>query len=136
MLLVLLLPACANNSYRFERIDGDQAVSMPFQFTGITGRRDGASVRAEMSFADGADTVQITVLLELVPPAEFRSGTYRLNLGGKTVEGRVDCPSLDYLGGQNTQPSVGGVFVLTDAQNRPIYRVRVPPTLMTRKLEF
>jgi len=55
-------------------------------------------------------------------------------MGGQTTAGGVECTSLTYLGGQADQPSVGGVFILKDRQNRPVYRVRIPATPMARRL--
>jgi hypothetical protein len=42
----------------------------------------------------------------------------------------VECPSLTFLGGQTALPNVGGVFILKDEKNRPVYRVRIPATQM------
>ena len=120
--------------YRFERIDGPQPSTLPFKLDGIRGVRDGAAVNAEAHFTDGADFITMKITLQLVPPPEFRSGTYEATIGGKTTAGPVDCTSLSYFGGQADQPSVGGVFVLKDGQNRPVYRVRIPATPMARRL--
>src|SRR5436853_3779234 len=118
VLALLLLIGCAENEYRFERIDGPQVITLPFKLDGIHGVRDGASVNAEARFTDGADVLTMNIALQLVPPPEFRSGTYQATIGGKAIAGRVECPSLMYLGGQAAQPSVGGVFILKDEQNR------------------
>ena len=135
LLLVLVSTVgCANTEYRFERIDGPQPSALPFKFDGIRGVRDGASVNAEAHFTDGADLITMKITLQLVPPPEFRSGIYEANIGGKTTVGPVECTSLTYLGGQADQPSVGGVFILKDGQNRPVYRVRIPATPMARRL--
>jgi hypothetical protein len=134
LLLVLLSTlGCANTEYQFERVDGSQPSALPFKFDGIRGVRDGASVNAEARFSDGADVITMSITLYLVPPPEFRSGIYEANIGGKTTVGRVECTSLTYLGGQADQPSVGGVFILKDGQNRPVYRVRIPATPMARR---
>jgi len=135
LLFVLLFTAgCANTEYRFERIDGLPPSTMPFKFAGIRGVRDGASVNAEARFADGTDFITMNIRLHLVPPPEFRFGIYEATIGGKTTTGPVECTSLTYLGGQADQPSVGGVFILKDEQNRPLYRVRIPATPMARRL--
>ena len=42
--------------------------------------------------------------------------------------GGVECPSLIFQGGQTALPTVGGVFILKDERNRPLYRVRIPAT--------
>jgi hypothetical protein len=133
LLLLLSIVGCANNEYRFERIDGPQVTTLPFKWDGIHGVRDGASVNAEARFTDGADFLTMDIALYLVPPPEFRSGKYEGTIGGKTITGQVECPSITYFGGQADQPSVGGVFILKDEDNRPVYRVRIPATPMTRR---
>jgi hypothetical protein len=133
VLALLFLMGCAKDEYRFERIDRPQPVTLPFKLDGIRGVRDGASVNAEARFSDGPDLLTMNINLYLVPPPEFRSGTYEGTIGGKMIKGRVDCPSITFFGGQSDQPSVGGVFVLKDEQNRPVYRIRIPATSMSRR---
>jgi len=133
VLALLLLIGCAENEYRFERIDGPQVITLPFKLDGIHGVRDGASVNAEARFTDGADVLTMNIALYLVPPPEFRTGRYEGTIGGKTIAGEVECPSITFFGGQADQPSVGGVFILKDEQKRPLYRVRIPATPMTRR---
>ena len=131
--LIVAAYGCANKGYQFERIDGDQSVAMPMQFDGLYGLRDGANVQVEGRFSNGADNVTMNFLVYLRPPAEFQSGTYHATIGGITKTGSVECPSLDFQGGQTALPAVGGVFLLKDEQNRPLYRVRVPATNLQRK---
>ena len=132
LLLLLSFAGCADTGYRFERIDGDQSTTLPFKLEGFYGLRDGASVTAEARFSNGADRVTMKIMLYLRPPAEFRSGTYQGMIGGQTHSGSVECPSLTFQGGQTALPSVGGVFIFKDAQNRPAYRVRIPAATLTR----
>jgi len=130
---LVLFVGCANNEYRFERIDGPQATTLPLKLDGFHGTRDGASVNAEARFTDGADSLTMNIALYLVPPPEFRSGTYEGTIGGKMIKGQVDCPSIMFFGGQSDQPSMGGVFLLKDEQNRSVYRIRIPATPMSRR---
>jgi len=123
---------CASTGYRFERIDGGQSVALPLKFDGLSGIRDGAMVKAEGRFVDGNDVVTMNFVVFLRPPAEFQSGTYQAMIGGKSMTGAVECPSLDFQGGQTALPSVGGVFILKDEQNRPLYRVRIPAATLKR----
>ena len=125
---ILLFAGCANSEYRFERMDGNQSVSIPMKFDSLYGARDGESVIAEARFSSGNDSAQMNVRLFLRPPAEFVSGTYRVTIDGKTVEGVVECQSLDYQGGQGSVPSMGGKFVLT-----PGYRIILPSTPIKRR---
>jgi hypothetical protein len=124
----LLFAGCANSEYRFERTDGDKAVSIPMKLDSLYGARDGESVTAEARFSNGIDSAQMKVRLFLRPPAEFVSGTYRVTIDGKTVEGIVECQSLDYQGGQGSVPSMGGKFVL-----KPGYRIIIPSTPIKRR---
>src|SRR4051812_37548035 len=119
-LILVSILGCANTEYRFERINGSQPMTLPFKFDGIHGIRDGASVKAEARFSDGVDVLTMNIALHLVPPPEFVAGTYEGNIGGKATAGRVECVSLTYLGGQADVPSVGGLFILKDQQDRPV----------------
>jgi len=127
----LLLLNCANRDYRFERINGDSRVTLPFKLEGLYGARDGASVRAQARFVDGMDFVTMDINTYLRPPAEFQSGTYSASIGGRNITGAVECPSLAFQGGQTALPAIGGVFVLKDEQNRPIYRITIPARPLT-----
>jgi len=135
LLTVLLASAsdCSRSQFQFERIDGNSSKEVPLKLTGLQGARDGATVHVQASFADGKDTGQMALVLELNPTAECRSGTHRVEIAGQTTEGSVECSSVSFLGGQNAPPSVGGVFILKDAQSRPVYRVRIPTTPMSRR---
>jgi hypothetical protein len=134
LLTILLASAahCSRREFQFERIEGNSSTAVPLKLTGLQGTRDGATVHVQASFADGTDTGQMSLVVQLNPTAECRSGTHRVEIADQTTEGLVECTSIAFLGGQNALPSVGGVFILKDAQNRPVYRVRIPTTPMTR----
>jgi hypothetical protein len=131
-LFLLLLAGCVNREYRFERLEGDQAFEMPLKLEGLYGLRDGAVVNAQGRFVNGADVVTMNFTVNLGPPPQFRSGIYEAYIGGKRSTGKVDCPSLSYFGDQSALPSVGGLFVLKDENNRPVYRIRIPPATLKR----
>jgi hypothetical protein len=131
LLAFLFMSGCVGTEYRFERIDGAQPILLPLKFDGLYGLRDGAVVKAEGRFVDGNDVAVLHIDLVLRPPAEFQSGTYHATIAGRTVSGSVECPSLTFQGGQTALPTVGGVFVLKDEENRPLYRVRIPATPLT-----
>jgi hypothetical protein len=131
LLAFLSAPGCTGNEYRFERIDGEQAVVLPLKFDGFYGVRDGALVKAEGRFADRADIVTMNIDVYLRPPAEFQSGRFEATIGGKMSSGAVECPSFTFQGGQTALPALGGVFILKDDQNRPLYRIRIPATTLS-----
>jgi len=128
----ITLLGCARTEYRFERVDRDPPVTLPLKLEHLVGIRDGARVQAEAQFINGNDMATMRITLFLRPPAEFQSGTYEAVIGGQRNSGTVECPSLDFQGGQTALPTVGGVFVMKDQNNRPLYRVRIPPTTLTR----
>lgn len=132
--LTFFCVCCVNSEFRFERVDGAQPVTLPLKFDGLYGLRDGAVVNVEGHFTNDMDVVTMNVTLFLRPPAEFRSGTYLAIIDGKAMMGSVECPSLIFQGGQTALPTVGGVFLLKDDRNRPIFRVRIPATELKRKL--
>ena len=132
---MMCLLGCMNTENRFERVDGDKYVALPLKLDGFYGLRDGSLVKAEARFVDGNDMVTMNMTLFLRPPAEFQSGTYQAVIAGMMNSGNVECPSLTFQGGQTALPTVGGVFILKDENNRPLYRVRIPATTLTgRKL--
>jgi len=130
---LMFVLGCTNSKDRFERIDGDKYVALPLKFDGLYGLRDGALVKAEARFVDGGDMVTLNMTLFLRPPAEFQSGTYQAVIGGMMNSGIVECPSLTFQGGQTALPTVGGLFILKDESNRPLYRVRIPATTLTAR---
>ncbi len=129
-----LIGGCSTTEYRVEQIEDGDATTLPLRFDSLYGVRDGESVMAEARFSNNGDTLEIDLALRLGPPAVFTSGTYRANIGGRTRSGTVSCPSLTFLGGQGTPPSVGGIFELNGEQGRTVYRVRMPATPMARGL--
>ena len=64
---LLALTGCANNEYRFERVDGPQVTTLPLKLDGIHGVRDGASVNAEARFTDGADFLTMKITFRVTP---------------------------------------------------------------------
>jgi len=131
--LLIILTSCVNSEYRFERIEGGQATSLPLNFDSLYGLRDGDSVKAETRFNDGQDSAQVNINVRLGPPVQFASGSYRANIQGRSTEGPVSCDSLSFLGGQAAVPSVGGIFVLKDSAGHSLYRITMPSTPMKRR---
>jgi hypothetical protein len=132
LIVVLILAACANEEYSFERIDGENRIVLPLKFDTLSGVRDGETVRAAVRFRNAGDSAEIDLVLHLGPPAQCTSGTYHVSIDGATRDGPVTCNSLTFLGGQADQPSIGGTFTLNDANGVALYRVTFPNTTMQR----
>jgi hypothetical protein len=133
LLALPLISACANTEYKFEQMDRESAILLPLNLDGFYGLRDGATVNAEARFSGGNDSVIMSIVLFLRPPAEFRLGTFQGIIGGKAISGTVECPSLTFQGGQTALPTVGGIFILKVEDNAPSYRVTIPATQLGRR---
>lgn len=135
-LLLMTGAACVKSETRFERLDQGQAKALPLKLVSVSGVRDGENVRAVIRFQDGQDSAVLMIATKLGPPPQFMAGNYQALMGGRTDAGIVECPSLAFLGGQNSMPSVGGVFILKDAQTRPLYRITMPATVIQRQVDM
>jgi hypothetical protein len=136
LFITVVIAGCSSTEYRVDRLEGGMATALPLRFDFLRGVRDGESVVAEAQFSNGSDSVELQIALHLGPPAQFTSGTYRATIGSSSSTGGVSCPSLTYLGGQGTPPSIGGIFELNDDRGQPVFRVRMPATVMTRTVAF
>lgn len=74
----------------------------------------------------------LSMAIFLGPPARFVEGRHTSRIAGENFEGMVSAESVTFLGGQNTEPSLGGVFVFENPMDGVRYRLRFPPTLIAR----
>ena len=132
-IIALIGTSCASSGYRFERMDGAKSTGLALTLNSRSGVRDGDIVNAEAIFTSGADSVRLNIVVHLGPPVAFRSGHYRAVFGGQASEGTVISEALRFQGGQDI-PSIGGVFVLKNAQSLPVYRVTLPSTPVQRRI--
>jgi hypothetical protein len=72
--------------------------------------------------------MRVSMKLILGPPAQFVEGRHRSEFRGDVFDGVVSAESVTFLGGQNTQPSIGGVLILENPNDDSRYRLRFPPT--------
>jgi hypothetical protein len=134
LLLAIVLAACVNTENRFERISESPPVTLPLKLTSVSGSRDGVIVKATIRFQESQDSAAIAIVVNVGPPPYFMTGTYQAEIAGQKSSGIVESQSLAYLGGQNALPSVGGVFILKDSENRAVYRVTMPATRIRRPI--
>jgi hypothetical protein len=127
--IFLFAGGCAGADYSIERVEQDRSTLLPLKFESMYGVRDGETVTAESRFTDAQGaSIHLSMSLRLGPPPQFTSGRFEAEIDGRTSTGNVECPSLTFLGGQNSLPSIGGVFLLKNGQDQTIYRVTLPPT--------
>lgn len=113
---------------RFELSTSEWVALGPVVIDSVTGGRDGAEIRATAVFSRGEDRIMLELELYLDPPARFVRGRHRSRLAGEDIEGPVSSDGVDFLGGQTSNVSVGGAYVLEGSDGAPRYRVRFPAT--------
>lgn len=134
--LLALLSACAPAIPTLEEFDDTESKwveSGPVIIESMSVERDGAEVRATGVFLHGEHN-RITLSMELFldPPTRFVSGNHSSRIAGEEFAGPVSSESLEFFGGQNEGPSVGGVFLFENPADGVSYRLRFPPTLRSR----
>ena len=131
--LILLLAGCAPIGPSLEILEGTEWVELgPVIVQSVTGRREGADVNATGVFTQARNRMTLSLEFVLGPPPRFVRGTHISRIGGKSFESAVSSESVTFLGGQNTAPSIGGVFLFENPNEGSRYRLRFPPTLLDR----
>ena len=123
--------ACAPGGPALERFDQRESAwveAQPLVVDSMSVERDGATVRATGVFTGGEDRITLSLELFLEPPARFVTGSHRSRIAGAALEGAVTSETVEFFGGQNEGPSVGGVFQFEDQASGARYRLRFPPT--------
>jgi len=131
--LVLWLSACGPANPGLERLGETGWIELgPIVVESMSGQRRGADVDATGIFTRGEDRMTLSMAFVLGPPARFVEGSHTSRIGGENFEGMVLAESVTFLGGQNTEPSLGGVFLFDNPMDGVRYRLRFPPTLIAR----
>ena len=131
--LVLWSVACAPANPSLERFEETEWIALgPVVVQSMSGQRRGVDVEATGVFTMGEDRMTLSMTFVLGPPARFVEGRHRSRIGEEVFEGRVLAESVTFLGGQNTEPSLGGVFLFENPVDGVSYRLRFPPTLISR----
>jgi hypothetical protein len=129
-LILTLIAGCGASGPALERFDepGSEWVPLgPAVVESMTGTRDGTDVQATAIVASGDNRVTLNVELHLDPPARFVAGTHESVIAGESFQGKITADSVDFLGGQSTASSVGGIYRLESPEGI-LYRVRIPAT--------
>lgn len=95
-----------------------------YTLTQVRGHRDGDIVTARAGFSDGQHTLLVDLKFIIDAPVRLQSGEWKW--AGDA--GAVVAKSIDFLGGQNGPPSVGGMYDLLDGSGRAMFRVTIPTT--------
>ena len=129
--MTLLAAGCAPGSPSLERFEGSEWIEVgPVVVRSMSGRRDGADIRATGVFSHGEDRMTLSLEFVLGPPARFVRGRHSSRIAGQFIESPVSSESVTFLGGQSDAPSIGGVFLFENPRDGSRYRLRFPPTQM------
>lgn len=132
-LLLLTICSCTPQGPGFQR-EGETGWGdvSPLELRTIEGERDGERVAMRVHLVGEADEFRLDVSIVLGPPASFVRGSHESVVGGIAVSGPLEAEFIDFLGGQNDAPSVGGVFLFEAPEAEIRYRIRVPATPLGR----
>ena len=129
------LCACTPPGPALEKFDDTESgwVELgPVLIESMSVERDGPEVRATGVFLHDEDRITLSMELFLEPPARFVSGNHSSRIAGEAFAGPASSESLEFFGGQNEGPAVGGVFVFENSADGVRYRLRFPSTLRSR----
>jgi len=133
--LLQLLSACGPAPPTLEMFDDAESRWVELGHLSIESmsvNRDGDTVYASGVFLRDNDRVTLTVELVVDPTAHFIAGSHDSGIEGADFSGPVTAESVEFFGGQNEGPSVGGVFVFENPSDGARYRLRFPPTPRSR----
>lgn len=130
LFLVVSIASCAASGPVLERFDDAESewvVVGSVVVESMRGSRDGADVEAMAVVTHGDDRFMLEIVLHLEPPARFVSGRHESVMDGQPVTGTLDADSVDFLGGQSTASSVGGIYRFEGPRGVE-HRLRIPAT--------
>lgn len=134
--LALLLPlmvACSRpKTARVEDLAAHQESAL--KLGSLRGTRDGDRLHAQAMFTDSSSMLTVDLHFTVGVPTRLDSGTWRMTGTGQLHTGNVEAKSVDFLGGQDGPPSIGGTFDLVEPGAGARYRVILPATELKNRL--
>ncbi len=103
-----------------------------YKMGALRGARDGDRLAAQAMFTDTSSTLTMDMRFRIGSPATLESGTWQWARSNRLESGSVAARSVDFLGGQDGPPSIGGTFDLIGPEGKPLYRVSIPVTQLSR----
>jgi hypothetical protein len=127
--LVLVTWACGSGQEAMvEEISSTGSYPLPVRLVSLEGGRDGYQTQVTVRFEGGADTELVVELtLSVDPRASLEEGRWHYVGPTGRASGGVVPESLRFVGGQGEGASVGGIFLLQEAET-PRFRLTLPLT--------
>jgi hypothetical protein len=130
-MLVLALASCAHPSRSvLQDLSGHEDLSS-FRLSAVHGVRDGDRLAAQVLISDSSSILTLDLHFAIGSPTTLQSGSWTWSQPGRLLNGRLAARSVQFLGGQDGPPSIGGVFDLLGGSD-PAYRVNLPLTVLPR----
>lgn len=132
-LMIPLLAGCAKpKTARVEDLASHQESAL--KLGSLRGTRDGDRLHAVVMFTDTSSMLTLDLQFAVGAPTRLDSGTWRMTGTGQLHQGNVEARSVDFLGGQDGPPSIGGSFDLVEPGAGAKYRVILPVALLKDRL--
>jgi len=124
----LLASGCHGGGVSVEERTAEGWQSVPYRLASVESRRDGYVTESQFRLVnDGAVELCLVLHVAVDPTARLEKGQWSRTAGERVEEGEVVPIQVEFLGGQGSDASVGGRFLLQEA-GEPRYRVNLPPT--------
>jgi hypothetical protein len=132
--MLLLLAACgATKQPDVEDLSGRENLSF-FKLGSLRGTRDGDRLAAKALFTDSSSMLTLDLQFAIGSPTKLESGAWHWTRNNTQTGGAVAARSINFLGGQDGPPSIGGRFDLLGPDGAAQYRVNIPTTVLRTRL--
>ena len=122
--------SCAHASKSvLQDVSGREDLSS-FKLSAVHGVRDGDRLAAQVLISDSSSILTLDLHFAIGSPTTLQSGSWTWSRPGRLLNGTLAARSVQFLGGQDGPPSIGGTFDLLGSD--PAYRVNLPLTVLPR----
>ena len=104
-----------------------------FKLHSLRGTRDGDRLQEQAVFSDSSSILTMEMHFAIGSPITLESGTWRWSRNSQMMGGSITARSVDFLGGQDGPPSIGGTYDLLGQDGAPHYRVIIPVTALPER---
>jgi len=112
-------------------LSGRENLSL-FTLQSIHGTRDGDRLQTLATFSDSSSILTIEMRFAIGSPTKLESGTWRWSRNNQLQTGTITAQSVNFLGGQDGPPSIGGTYELLGPDSA-LYRITIPTTELKKK---
>lgn len=131
LILCLAIAGCARSGrHPLEDLSGHEDLSR-FTLQSVRGVRDGDRLAATALISDSSSILTLDLHFAIGSPTTLESGTWRWSRPSGLLSGTIVARAVNFLGGQDDGPSIGGTFDLVEGSGAA-FRVNLPLTVLPR----